>query len=395
MRPACLASVLFFFWLATQFGGLGAQAQTELNPADVPHYGRAALAPGFSPTPLTVDLLSGGDVAVKPLRLGPNCLGYAASAPDYVVELQEPFERITFLNASQADTTLIINLPNGSWSCNDDTNGLNPALVYFNAPPGAYQIWIGSYAADSNDESRLYISETGPETLPTTATGPDPGREPLYGETTLGADFGLAPFTVQILGGGRNQVADYISAADCQGFVAEAPDFSVLLSESLADVWFSLHSPADMLLLINGADGAWHCSAAARIAFEYALAGLYDVWVGSAEEGNYAAGILAVSQAVPADAGRFTIDTSCPGLPATDLRLGARAYVAAASNALYAVPETAATQLFDAPAGTALTLVGGPVCREEERWWRTELGDGSRGWLRDGAEAARWLALAD
>ena len=148
--------------------------QSSLNPGGEARYGRQSLAPGFEPSPFTIDVVSGGEVAIKPLALGDNCLGYAAADPDFVVELAAGFERVTFLIASAEDTTLIINLPNGSWSCNDDTNGLNPALVYYNAAPGSYQVWIGSFAAETFDDAVLYLAETGPEALPTTATGPDP-----------------------------------------------------------------------------------------------------------------------------------------------------------------------------------------------------------------------------
>ena len=141
---------------------------------------------------------------------------------------RQAFDRITFLIASADDTTLIINLPNGSWSCNDDTNGLNPALVYHKATPGRYQIWMGSYAPETFDDATLYISEAGPETLPTTATGPDPARDSTYGEIILAPLFQPSPFAVQFLGGGRSRAADFIADPACQGYVSEAPDFSVI-----------------------------------------------------------------------------------------------------------------------------------------------------------------------
>lgn len=119
---------LFTLFLLTGF----AFAQ-DLNAAGAPRYGRHALAPGFSPAPFTYAALSGGDIDVKALNLGANCLGFAARDPDFALELSVPFDLVTFLIASDIDTTLIVNLPNGSWACNDDTNGLNPALVLHRA----------------------------------------------------------------------------------------------------------------------------------------------------------------------------------------------------------------------------------------------------------------------
>ena len=384
-----------FISLALLFCIPASLAQAHLNPGGEARYGRQVLTPGFAPSPFTIDVVSGGDVAVKPLALGDNCLGYAAADPDVVLELAPGFKRLTFLIASAEDTTLIVNLPNGSWSCNDDTNGLNPALVYHNAAPGSYQVWIGSYAAETFDDAVLYLSEAGPEALPTTATGPDPARDPLYGEITLARGFQPSPYARQLLGGGRSKAAEHLADPACRGYVSEAPDYSLYLSEDLANLWVSLYSPAAMTLLINGADGRWHCSVGnAAIGFDYALSGLYDVWVGSQDLGNYAASILYLTEYKPDAPPSFTIDTSCPGLLATDLQVGDRAAVVHGDAKVYAVPETAATVIFRLPPGAGLTLVGGPVCKDDFRWWRVQLSDGSRGWMADGDAATRWLEPA-
>ena len=245
-----------------------------------------------------------------------------------------------------------------------------------------------------------YVSETGPEALPTTATGPEPGSDPLYGETSLSAGFQSSPFTVQLVGGGRNQAADYIAESQCRGYVSEAPDFSVFLNEGFNEIWFGVFSPAVMMLLVNAADGSWHCSDAAAIAanpgigFSFPLAGLYDVWVGSADERNYAASIFYVTEYEPDDSLSFTIDTSCDGQMGSELQVGMVAVISSALAAgvpIHAVPETASTVIFKAAPGSSMLLVGGPVCDEEHRWWRAELVDGSRGWVPDGDGSTRWL----
>ncbi len=378
------------------FGLAITRGQETLNPAGEPRYGAYSFAPGFSPAPFTLDVLSGGDVAVKALALADNCLGYAASDPDVVFELAAGFERITLLVASAEDTMLIANLPNGSWSCNDDTNGLNPALVYHNVIPGRYQIWIGSYAPDTYDEAQFYISEAEPETLPTTATGPDPAREATYGEAALAPLFQPSPFAVQILGGGRSQAADFIADPQCRGFVAEAPDYSIILSEAFAKIYFAVYSPADMTLIINGADGNWHCNdkdhgANPLIAFNYAAPGLYNIWIGSAEEGNYAASIFYIQESAPEPPPNLSINTNCPGLPATPLMVGEGAIVSRTEAAMYAVPETASTVIYRPASGTPLTLIAGPACIDERRWWRAQLSDGARGWIADGDGDSTWL----
>ena len=384
------------------FYTMGSAAQGTLNPAGDPRYGSHALSPGFAPAPHTLEVWSGGDIDVKSLRLGDNCLGYAASDPDVVVELGASFERITFLIASASDTTLIVNLPNGGWACNDDTNGLNPALVFHEAAAGEYRIWIGSYATEAFDEAVLYVSEGGPEALPTTATGPDPALQPFYGEVSLAAAFQPSPFTVQFIGGGRNRIADFVAGAGCRGYVSEAPDYSVSLSELRSSLWFGIYSPADMTLLISDPAGNWHCSdrnpgGDPLIGFNLASSGFYDIWVGSAAQGNYAAAIFYVSETKPDGSFDFSIDTDCAGLPSTALGVGEGAVVSpmlTAGNPLHTSPDTATTEVYRAAPGSALRLIGGPVCAEGRRWWRAELSDGGRGWIADGDGGTPWLERA-
>ncbi len=391
-RHLCFALLVICLWA-------GSAAAQGLHAAGAPRYGRQQLAPGFAPDPASFSAQSGGDVDVKSLRLGDNCLGYAAGAPDFVIELAAAFDRITFLIASEADTTLIMQRPNGSWACNDDSNGLNPALVFFQAAAGDYRIWIGSYAEEAYDEAALFVSTAGPETLPTTATGPEPGQAPTYGEVSLAPGFRPAPFSTQLIGGGRNRAQDFIAGGRCHGYIAEAPDYSILLDAEMSELWIAFFSPAAMTLVVNAADGAWHCSDAhsksyPSVAFRFAWAGLYDVWVGSAEAGNYAAGILTVSENAPEPAMVPALDTGCPDLPPTDLRVGIQAAVLrAAGSPLYLAPETASTEVFRAPGGSSLALIGGPICQGGQRWWRAAF-DGGRAWVADGNGGAPWLAPA-
>ncbi len=375
---------------------------TALEPAAPPHYGAHILLPGFAPAPFSLDALSGGDVAIKPLALGDNCLGYAAAEPDILLELAAPFPRITLLAASQTDTTLIVRLPNGGWTCNDDANGLNPALVLHNAAPGMYLVWIGNYAAGSHDEAVFYVSELGPESLPTTATGPDPEREASYGKATLAPRFQPAPFAVQVLGGGRSPAADFLAEPGCHGYIAEAPDYSVALGEPFREIHFGLHSPAAMTLIIHSADGKWHCSETlegrdAAISFSHAPAGEYDIWAGSADFKNYSASILYVSES-PARPPDLRIDANCPSLPATELNVSEIASVVLAHATMYDAPETASTLLYRPEIGAKLRLIGGPVCKDGLRWWRAELVESSqpvRGWIADGGGNEAWLQPAD
>lgn len=378
-------------------------SQDELNPSGEPAYGMQTFMPGFAPAQFSIDLLSGGSNDVSSLGLGDNCLGFAATDPDFVVELADEFERITLLVDSKLDTTLVVYAPNGSWACNDDMNGLNPAVVMPGASVGQYQIWIGSYEQDASDISTLWITEAGPELLPTTSTGPDRMQLPTSGEYALSPGFDPASFAKQVMGGGRSLVSDFITADGCAGYVAEAPNFSFTLNEAFEKIWFSAHSPVNMSLLLNAPDGEWYCNddflgTDPSVSFSDAPAGRYDIWVGSYDEGNYSASILYVTEQAPDESIRFNIDTRCPGLLPTDLQVGFWALVAPAdadSVILHSAPNIASSSIFQVENGTRIELVGGPYCTEDYRWWRIALFDVPRGWIPDGDASAHWLQLTE
>lgn len=142
--------------VAGLFTGLTA-AQDYSQP---PSYGSVALNAGFSPDPYTVSLQSGGAIDASS-RLGGACNGYIANAPDFRINYSagSTFPLIISVDAN-ADTTLVINGPDGNWVCDDDGgDGLNPS-VRFNSPQsGQYDVWVGTYASSSLQSATLYISE--------------------------------------------------------------------------------------------------------------------------------------------------------------------------------------------------------------------------------------------
>lgn len=130
-----------------------------LNYDAQPNYGTMSLAAGFTPDPRVVSLRAGGDVDARSLHS--TCSGYVTSAPDVRLNYQSGSLPLIVSVAANADTTLVVNAPDGSWYCNDDggVNGLNPS-VRFNSPmSGRYEIWVGTYQAGATQPARLHVSE--------------------------------------------------------------------------------------------------------------------------------------------------------------------------------------------------------------------------------------------
>jgi hypothetical protein len=124
-----------------------------------PNYGTINLRSGFLPDPRIIALQSGGDIDVS--RLNNNCRGYITNAPDVRLNYTAGSLPLYISVDSSADTTLVINGPDGEWYCDDDggTRGLNPSIRFETPQSGRYEIWVGTYGGPQLRNARLHISE--------------------------------------------------------------------------------------------------------------------------------------------------------------------------------------------------------------------------------------------
>ena len=151
MRRALLASAVALFAL----GGAALAQNFNLPPA----YATLNLSAGFAPDPVVVNVVAGGNIDAR--RLGGNCVGMIANPPDVRLNYRAGGFPLFLSARSNADTTLVINLPNGQWLCNDDFQGLNPGVVLQNPPSGQYDIWVGTFGSQTAP-AQLLVSEIPP-----------------------------------------------------------------------------------------------------------------------------------------------------------------------------------------------------------------------------------------
>jgi hypothetical protein len=141
---------------AAATAGVAAAQNYNLNPA----YGTINLTTGYTPDPQIVNLQSGGQINAQ--SISSSCRGFIADAPDVRLNYTAGNTLPLILSvAANADTTLVVNAPDGTWYCDDDggVNGLNPQ-VRFNRPlSGQYDIWVGTYGNASLQPAQLHISE--------------------------------------------------------------------------------------------------------------------------------------------------------------------------------------------------------------------------------------------
>ena len=130
------------------------------NVNGAPNFGTVSLRTGFTPDPRVVAVRAGGDLNAS--RISGGCRGFISNAPDVRLNFTGGSSLPLIISAaSQADTTLVVNAPDGRWYCDDDGGvyGMNPS-VRFNRPlTGRYEIWVGTYRSGALQPARLHISE--------------------------------------------------------------------------------------------------------------------------------------------------------------------------------------------------------------------------------------------
>lgn len=144
--------------IAATIAAAAAPAAAQDFDAD-PNFGAIDLASGFTPDPQVIEVRSGGSLNAQ--SLSPSCRGFISNAPDVRLNFDAGSLPLIISVAARADTTLVVNGPDGSWYCDDDTgvNGLNPMVRFNNPQSGRYEIWVGTYANASLQPAQLHISE--------------------------------------------------------------------------------------------------------------------------------------------------------------------------------------------------------------------------------------------
>jgi hypothetical protein len=131
------------------------RAEAQINPNQQPTYGSVTLKSGFTPDPFSKQVVAGGPNETK---LG-GVKAFVANAPDFQLNYTAGSLPLTIHVESDADTTLLINLPDGTWVADDDSGGkLNPLLRFAQPQSGRYDIYVGTVGR-GNPPAMLFITE--------------------------------------------------------------------------------------------------------------------------------------------------------------------------------------------------------------------------------------------
>ena len=136
---------------------ISTQHAAAQDPCQKPNFGQVALKSPTTPDPFTKEITAGGNLKVV---IG-NVKMKITRAPDFKLDYTkgDAFKQLNFYVRSNADTTLLIHMPEGGYIADDDSGGnLNPLIQLKNPPSGRYDIWIGTYN-DTPARAILYITE--------------------------------------------------------------------------------------------------------------------------------------------------------------------------------------------------------------------------------------------
>lgn len=133
--------------------------------AETANFGSRSLTPGFSLEDGNVTGYTGGSYSFSALAnrdiQGNSCLGYGDSQPDYILTLEKDFTALQLMvDSGGADTTLIIEGPEGFW-CGNDIDDFNPdaRIVGEDVKAGSYSVWVGTMTPGDRQNYTLTISE--------------------------------------------------------------------------------------------------------------------------------------------------------------------------------------------------------------------------------------------
>ncbi len=277
-----------------------------------PAYGTYEMASPFDPDPFVVNVTAGGEVRVYENIEG--CTGHVAMAPDvrfnFVAGTGLP---LTFAAVSETDqdVTLLINGPDGSWYCNDDSGGtLNSGLTFNNPQSGQYDVWVGTFDEGASFPTVVGVTETvtdgsAPQAEYSMGTwigdAPVTNAGPLAGAAELWAGFEPDPYRVQVMAGGEMEASQW--GENCVGYIPGQPHFELAYNAGTDfPLILSVNSMSDTTLLVQAPNGMTYCDDDSgngglnpSLSFSAPMTGVYYIYVGT-YGGDIQPGTLNISE---------------------------------------------------------------------------------------------------
>lgn len=143
-----------FGMVALAFSSVSAQ---EVTGTPEPSNGVHMISPGFLPDPYIVTVRGGGEQ--NAMLLADGCVGFINETPDVAFVYETPASGFRIFFISDQDSTLMIQNPDGSYLCNDDSVDHDPAIEVMPGGAGTYLVWVGSFDGQTNPAGYLMLTE--------------------------------------------------------------------------------------------------------------------------------------------------------------------------------------------------------------------------------------------
>ncbi len=129
---------------ATQARPAAQDAAPQADPAADTTRASVDLRAGFILDPYLLPVIGAGDMPAGDVLEG--CNGFVNADPNVTVNWTGQAARLAFFGYSDSDPVLVVQLPDGSFVCNDDAglNTVDPLVVIANPAEGAYRIHFGT-----------------------------------------------------------------------------------------------------------------------------------------------------------------------------------------------------------------------------------------------------------
>jgi hypothetical protein len=190
-------------------------------------------------------VMAGGENTLEACGLAALGTGQFRSAPDFSFDVSGMQGREMDLSVdSQCDPALLVNTADGQWLFNDDSKGLNPALLVSDAMAlqGRVDVWVGTWAG-GECAATLQVANrvigAAPAPTPAPAPAPAPTPAPPRARTCSGpcARSGTRSRT-RTCSGTRNR---FRPAANCPNPNVGGPPISLASNQLLQQQGYTLH----------------------------------------------------------------------------------------------------------------------------------------------------------
>jgi hypothetical protein len=129
----------------------------SIRPTAPPRNGVIRPGPGAA-DPIVATGIATGDYSLGDgPEAGSGCVGYVTLEPSFLIEMPFDAAFIRVFTESDQDTTLAIRTPQGTFMCDDNTNGWN-ASIEGRFRSGVYPVWVGTRHQNLSPAYRLAVT---------------------------------------------------------------------------------------------------------------------------------------------------------------------------------------------------------------------------------------------